>query len=599
MNYEGSVRVLLIEDNPGDARLVREALIDAEHTKFSLTQVSSIATAHTAFDQGSFEIVLLDLGLPDASGIDAVTEVQRLAPRLPILVLTGNDDDEMALQALQAGAQDYLVKDEISAAGLARTIRYVLGRYRILTQRLELISTFAGTLRGALDELQLAAEALDPSPSEAALVPGRAVATMVGELIAFRLALAQTARSESGVLPLELRGLNASALIAAIKSPSTLAAAAAAALAASRHLDVLLVEDNPGDARLVVEAFSESRKLDVALVEAVSISQGIVHLQQKPFDAVLLDLGLPDAKGLEAVYEVHRTFPNVAIVVRTGMDDDALALGALGRGAQDYLVKGRNDDPRNLERSLRYAVERQRSANFCVELLEALACELRLPLHVILGNLCVLRAMGSEGGAPAAIDKVIELACALLLFSDTAVAVARSGQLRDPETAVVTAIADLRRAVVSRPAAASEMAAHVLRDADLLRANGGRSGGLLNRLGVKRRKRALLLDPNEHSRALTRRVLEGAGYEVVESSAQPEAAERLVRDGVDVAVVDVDGDGEAVELRRVGVSRRVPMVFVRNRPLENDTTRRNPGEHTLARPFGPQQLLFAVSHLKR
>ena len=121
---------------------------------------------------------------------------------------------------------------------------------------------------------------------------------------------------------------------------------------------LLLVEDNPGDARLIVEMFNEQGMHDTELVRASSLSEAEKHLSERAFDLILLDLGLPDSQGLDAVRRAHQAAPRVPLVVLTGMDDESLAAQCLQVGAQDYLIKGQIET-RGLLRALRYAVERK------------------------------------------------------------------------------------------------------------------------------------------------------------------------------------------------------------------------------------------------
>lgn len=121
---------------------------------------------------------------------------------------------------------------------------------------------------------------------------------------------------------------------------------------------VLLVEDNPGDARLLGEAIREITPLPFELIHVDRLDLGIERLHQDSFAAVLLDLSLPDAKGIETVVRMQRAVSGMPTVVLTGLDDDAAALEAVRAGAQDYLVKGQIDG-RLLVRSLNYAIERK------------------------------------------------------------------------------------------------------------------------------------------------------------------------------------------------------------------------------------------------
>lgn len=109
------IRVLLAEDNPGDARLLREALAEAEGARFHLTHVERLADAFARLSEDCFDVILLDLSLADSQGLETLIGAHEHAPGVPIVVLTGLDDEAMATQSLQSGAQDYLLKGQRTA----------------------------------------------------------------------------------------------------------------------------------------------------------------------------------------------------------------------------------------------------------------------------------------------------------------------------------------------------------------------------------------------------------------------------------------------------------------------------------------------------
>jgi diguanylate cyclase (GGDEF)-like protein/PAS domain S-box-containing protein len=121
---------------------------------------------------------------------------------------------------------------------------------------------------------------------------------------------------------------------------------------------VLLVEDNPGDVRLMREMLRDQGTRDTELAHVDSMAAAIRYLATRKADIILVDLGLPDAQGLEVVRRVRAAAPHTALIVLTGLDDESLAIESLQQGAQDYLVKGRIDT-QELPRSMRYAIERK------------------------------------------------------------------------------------------------------------------------------------------------------------------------------------------------------------------------------------------------
>lgn len=121
-------RILLIEDNPGDARLVEMMLAESVAPTFDLTHVVRIADAWEPVRSGAVDCALVDVSLPDADGLEGVEQLRDGAPELPIIVLTGRDDLDLAISALQRGAQDYLLKGRVDAGLLARSVRYAVDR---------------------------------------------------------------------------------------------------------------------------------------------------------------------------------------------------------------------------------------------------------------------------------------------------------------------------------------------------------------------------------------------------------------------------------------------------------------------------------------
>ncbi|HEU0012923.1 MAG TPA: hybrid sensor histidine kinase/response regulator [Longimicrobium sp.] len=133
------IRVLLVEDNPGDARLIRVYLAEAGDPGFAVTHADRLGAGLDALAAGGADVVLLDLSLPDAHGTDTVRRTLQAAPEVPIVVLTGLDDESVALDALQHGAEDYLVKGQVDGPLLSRSIRYAIERRRLAGERQRLL----------------------------------------------------------------------------------------------------------------------------------------------------------------------------------------------------------------------------------------------------------------------------------------------------------------------------------------------------------------------------------------------------------------------------------------------------------------------------
>lgn len=134
----GNNRILLVEDNPGDARLLQEALAEEPSCRFELMHVNHLADGLDRLRRELYAAVLLDLSLPDGTGLEVVTRTRAAAPTVPIVVLTGLSDEAFAVKVMQKGAQDYLVKGQIDGRLLVRALRHAIERHRLLNERAQL-----------------------------------------------------------------------------------------------------------------------------------------------------------------------------------------------------------------------------------------------------------------------------------------------------------------------------------------------------------------------------------------------------------------------------------------------------------------------------
>ena len=149
MDDEKKIRVLLVEDDPGDAYYL-EDILSRQSTQFlPIVRVENLGLALERLEGGGFDLILLDLALPDSLGLDTFSKVYSRSPRVPIIVLTGLDDSDIALKAVSEGAQDYVVKGDFSGRLLEKAIRYAIERQKLilkLQEALEKIKVLSGML---------------------------------------------------------------------------------------------------------------------------------------------------------------------------------------------------------------------------------------------------------------------------------------------------------------------------------------------------------------------------------------------------------------------------------------------------------------------
>jgi pilus assembly protein CpaE len=124
------LKVLLVEDNPVSAQLAKAMLAHVDTCVFEVKTAASLMDALDLLGNGGFDVILLDLSLPDSDGIGTLTTIRVHAPHIPVLVLTGSDNESLANSALQHGAQDYIVKGQFDGPSLARSLRYAVTRSR-------------------------------------------------------------------------------------------------------------------------------------------------------------------------------------------------------------------------------------------------------------------------------------------------------------------------------------------------------------------------------------------------------------------------------------------------------------------------------------
>jgi serine phosphatase RsbU (regulator of sigma subunit) len=144
------IRILLVEDNSIYVDLIRALLARTNGDSFILAWADRLETGLGRLEEGDIDLVLLDLSLPDSEGLKTFTRVQACAPHLPIIVLTGLDDEALAIQTLRQGAQDYLVKTEANIRSLPRSVRYAVERKRLQ----ESLARTTEELRARNDEME-------------------------------------------------------------------------------------------------------------------------------------------------------------------------------------------------------------------------------------------------------------------------------------------------------------------------------------------------------------------------------------------------------------------------------------------------------------
>jgi diguanylate cyclase (GGDEF)-like protein len=126
------IRILMIKDSPEESRLIKEELKDAHGGKFELECADRLSKGLECIEKGNIDVVLLDLSLPDSQGFETFAKAYACSPWVPIVVLSGNNDESQAVKTVQAGAQDYLIKGEMDINVMVRSMYYAIERHRTM-----------------------------------------------------------------------------------------------------------------------------------------------------------------------------------------------------------------------------------------------------------------------------------------------------------------------------------------------------------------------------------------------------------------------------------------------------------------------------------
>lgn len=226
----GRIRVLMVEDTRSDAEMIRGYLAAAGPSRFDLTHVPTLGDGLRRLGRSGVDTLLLDLNLPDSSGLGTALKAREAAPDVPIIILSGFEERALAVQAVQQGAQDYIVKADIDARLLERSIRYAIERQRLLSEaahryqrelelgqlKTKLVSMVSHEFANALSVIECALPLLKETagePDEARRPIYEALESNVRSLHVTAHNLLNLGRLEAGKLTLNFRSTEAVALV--------------------------------------------------------------------------------------------------------------------------------------------------------------------------------------------------------------------------------------------------------------------------------------------------------------------------------------------------------------------------------------------------
>jgi signal transduction histidine kinase len=350
---EGSVSVLLVEDSASDAELLVETLRETAGDLFHVTVLERLDEALRRLKTNSFDVLLLDLSLPDSTGVETFRMARASAPHLPIILLTGMDDENVGVEAMRQGIQDYLVKGQADGRQIARAIRYAIERKRSeealrlmedrlrQIQKLESLGVLAGgiahdfnnLLTVTLGHTELALEEV-PTDSPAHLHLQRIFKSTQSAAELSRRMLAYSGRQPLALEPQSLSGL--------VEKASRMLEVSISRKARLRYW---LAEDLPpvlGDATQMTQALLN---LVLNASEAIGEQEGTItlitrtlHCDRSSLDAVQMDRFLPE--GLYVCLEVSDTGCGMDRQTIAKAFDPFFTTKFVGRGLGLAVVQG-------------------------------------------------------------------------------------------------------------------------------------------------------------------------------------------------------------------------------------------------------------------
>jgi two-component system, cell cycle response regulator len=361
---EKKYSVLLIEDDPGDARLVAEVLKQAGNIHFSLERADTLADGLAKLSAQPFDVVLLDLSLPDSFGVSTMDQVLDQAPDQSIIALTGAKDEQLAMELSKKGAQEYLVKSEMPGGVLARSIAYAVERKTTeltLNQTVEALQAANQKIleqqKSVIEEerlkvlLQMAGATSHELNQPLMALLGSIEIMKLNEKIPEKLSkhierietssrrIAEIVRKMGAIRQVELKPYPGGECIINL----------------NQRIRILCVEDSEHDFNGLRAHLSNHNNIELARAESMAAAMAL--LKSGKFDLVFADYMLPDGTGLDLLQWMARETLDTPVISVTGHGDEVVATKMIKAGAFDYLPKA-SIDPSVLSRCIFKALEK-------------------------------------------------------------------------------------------------------------------------------------------------------------------------------------------------------------------------------------------------
>lgn len=333
------LKILIVEDNPGDARLIKETLKDVNGTSFDLDHVDRLSHGLERLVKGGIDLILLDLSLPDSHGLETYERFRAAAEGLPIVVLTGLDNEEISMEAIALGAQDYLVKTHMDSHSLSRSIRYSIERQSLMEELKKSNQKILEQQKSVIEEEQL--KVLLQLSGATAHELNQPLTGLMGSIDLIRIDKDKPENMLIYIDDIEESAKRISSIVKKIQNiryDSTKPYVGETSIIdIDQKINLLSVEDSDNDFKTLKNYLKTCD--NIALKRAASIEESINLLKPGDFDLILLDFRLPDGDAFNLLNKMESEAIEVPAVVITGQGDEIIASQTIQAGAFDYLPK--------------------------------------------------------------------------------------------------------------------------------------------------------------------------------------------------------------------------------------------------------------------
>ena len=353
------LKILLIEDDPGDAHLIRKMLIESKSACFELEHFDRLSTGLEHLVQMEIDLILLDLNLPDSQGLDTFVKAHAKAQVIPVIVLTGLEDENLAIKSISKGAQDYLVKGQIDSGLLIRAIHYAVERHKLRSELKKANQKILEQQKELIDEERL--KVLLQMAGATAHELNQPLMVLLGNIDLMGMYKSDPEKLSDCVAAIEDAGNRISDIVKKIQTIRHYETKAysdgSEIISIDQDINILSVEDDKMYFSMLKKMLSNLGMTKVS--QAMNIKKAKALLTKNTYALTLLEYKLPDGDAFDLLRFMKGQDIQVPVVVLTGQGNEAIASKAMQTGAYDYLSK-ENINESSLSRSINTALERFR-----------------------------------------------------------------------------------------------------------------------------------------------------------------------------------------------------------------------------------------------